>query len=176
MPDPQGPHDDADRTPDAADADRDGKRVVADETDPAGATGSGGIYRWRDQLMVTLRALEPDDTQPMPRISAEPQRTPPDLLELLRALGVALLNSADSAATATVTLQDVATAYGVDLQAMVMPTGILLRSSASEVDLVTVPNRACGWTRSRHVNDLIALLKTGTDQPDRRVSSGWTGS
>ena len=67
----------------------------------ATATGSGGIYHWRDQLRVTLRALEPDDTQPMPRIRPEPLPTPPDLLELLRALGVALLNSADSAATAT---------------------------------------------------------------------------
>jgi uncharacterized membrane protein YjjP (DUF1212 family) len=131
----------------------------------ASSTGSGGIYHWRDQLRVTLRALEPDDTQPMPRISPEPLPTPPDLLELLRALGVALLNSADSAATATQTLQDVAAVYQVDLQAMVMPTGILLRSSRSEVDLVTVPNRDLRLDQIGQVNDLVALLKTGTISP-----------
>ena len=124
---------------------------------------------------ITLRALEPDDTQPMPRISAEPMRTPPDLIELLRALGVALLNSADSAATATVTLQDVATAYGVDLQAMVLPTGILLRSSASEVDLVTVPNRDLRLDQIAMVNDLMTLLRTGLITPTTGLRD-WTGS
>ncbi len=137
---------------------------AADESE-ATSTGSGGIYRWRDQLRVTLQALEPDDTQPMPRISPEPLPTPPDLLELLRALGVALLNSADSAATATTTLQDVASAYGVDLQAMVLPTGILLRSSRSEVDLVTVPNRDLRLDQVAQVNDLVAVLKTGRITP-----------
>lgn len=137
----------------------------ADDTDDATATGSGGIYRWRDQLRVTLAALEPDDTQPMPRITPEQLPTPPDLLELLRALGVALLNSADSAATATQTLQDVAAAYDVDLQAMVLPTGILLRSSRSEVDLVTVPNRDLRLDQIALVNDLVALLRTGRISP-----------
>lgn len=138
---------------------------AAGASDEATATGSGGIYNWREQLRVTLRALEPDDTQPMPRISPEPLPTPPDLLELLRALGVALLNSADSAATATATLQEVAAAYDVDLQAMVMPTGILLRSSRSEVDLVTVPNRDLRLDQIGQVNDLVALLKAGRMSP-----------
>jgi len=123
------------------------------------------VYRLRDQLRDTLRALEPDDTQPMPRITAEPMRTPSDLIELLRALGVALLNSADSSTTATQTLQDVAAAYGVDLQAMVLPTGILLRSSASEVDLVTVPNRDLRLDQIAKVNDLVTVLRTGLITP-----------
>ncbi len=135
------------------------------ESDEATSTGSGGIHNWRDQLRVTLRALEPDDTQPMPRITPEPLPTPPDLLELLRALGVALLNSADSAATATQTLQDVAAAYDVDLQAMVMPTGILLRSNRSEVDLVTVPNRDLRLDQIAQVNDLVAVLRAGRISP-----------
>ncbi len=133
--------------------------------DPASSTGTGPVYRWRDQLRDTLRALGPDDTQPMPRIAPAPVRTPPDLLELLRALGVALLNSADSAATATQTLQEVAAAYQVDLQAMVMPTGILLRSSSSEVDLVTVPNRDLRLDQIAQVNDLVAVLRTGRISP-----------
>ena len=102
----------------------------------------GKSYRWRDQIRDTVRALGPEDTQPMPRIAREPPPIPPDLIELLRALGVALLNSADSAATTTETLQDVAAAYDVDVQAMVMPTGILFRVGPDEVDLVSVPNRS----------------------------------
>jgi uncharacterized membrane protein YjjP (DUF1212 family) len=151
--------------PDPSDDPTGQDREPADGEGEATATGSGGIYRWRDQLRVTLQALEPDDTQPMPRISPEPLPTPPDLLELLRALGVALLNSADSAATATQTLQEVAAAYDVDLQAMVMPTGILLRSSRSEVDLVTVPNRDLRLDQIAQVNDLVALLKSGRISP-----------
>lgn len=153
--------------PEPEDSRSDADRPVDDRPDPDGAssTASGGIYDWREQLRVTLQALGPDDTQPMPRITPEPLPTPPDLLELLRALGVALLNSADSAATATTTLQDVAAAYGVDLQAMVMPTGILLRSSRSEVDLVTVPNRDLRLDQIAQVNDLVALLKTGRISP-----------
>jgi len=145
--------------------DHPGPDPVHRPADEATSTGTGGIYRLRDQLRVTLRALEPDDTQPMPRISPEPLPTPPDLLELLRALGVALLNSADSAATATQTLQEVAAAYDVDLQAMVLPTGILLRSSRSEVDLVTVPNRDLRLDQIAQVNDLVKRLKSGGITP-----------
>ena len=76
MPDAQGPHDDADRTPDAADADRDGKRVVADETGRPGRPGPAGkSYRWRDQITDTMRALGPEDTQPMPRIPLNRHRS-----------------------------------------------------------------------------------------------------
>ncbi|MET0965328.1 MAG: threonine/serine exporter family protein [Nakamurella sp.] len=125
-------------------------------------TSQGGrsakSYRWRDQIRDTVRALGPEDTQPMPRIAREPPPTPPDLIELLRALGVALLNSADSAASTTETLQDVAAAYDVDLQAMVMPTGILFRIGLREVDLVSVPNRALRLDQIAGVNSLIGQL------------------
>ena len=135
-----------------------------DDTDPVGGPDKQP-YRWRDKLKDTLRALEPDDTQPMPRIAAEPQATPPDLIELLRALGVALLNSADSVATATDTLEDVAATYGIDLQAMVMPTGILLRFNRSEVDLVTVPNRDLRLDQVAEVEGLVRTLKAGGISP-----------
>ena len=119
----------------------------------------GKSYRWRDQIRDTVRALGPEDTQPMPRISREPPPIPPDLVELLRALGVALLNSADSAATTTEMLQDVAAAYDVDVQAMVMPTGILFRIGPDEVDLVSVPNRSLRLDQIAQVNDLIEVLQ-----------------
>jgi len=125
----------------------------------------GRSYRWRDQIRDTVRALGPEDTQPMPRITREPPPTPPDLIELLRALGVALLNSADSAATTTETLQDVAAAYDVDLQAMVMPTGILFRIGLSEVDLVSVPNRGLRLDQIAGVNSLIAQLRRAAITP-----------
>lgn len=125
----------------------------------------GKSYRWRDQIRDTVRALGPEDTQPMARITPEPLPTPPDLIELLRALGVALLNSADSAATTTETLQDVAAAYDVDVQAMVMPTGILFRIGLSEVDLVSVPNRGLRLDQIAGVNDLIVQLRRAAISP-----------
>lgn len=125
----------------------------------------GKPYGWRDQIRATVRALGPEDTQPMPRIAREPPPIPPDLVELLRALGVALLNSADSAATTTQTLQDVAAAYDVDMQAMVMPTGILFRVGPDEVDLVSVPNRSLRLDQIAQVNDLITMLQRGTVPP-----------
>ena len=54
----------------------------------------GKSYRWRDQIRDTMRALGPEDTQPMPRISREVPPIPPDLVELLRALGVATIELA----------------------------------------------------------------------------------
>jgi uncharacterized membrane protein YjjP (DUF1212 family) len=90
---------------------------------------------------------------------------PPDLVELLRALGVALLNSADSAATTTEMLQDVAAAYDVDMQAMVMPTGILFRIGPNEVDLVSVPNRSLRLDQIAQINDLITLLQRAAIPP-----------
>ena len=125
----------------------------------------GKSYGWRDQIRATMRALGPEDTQPMPRIAREPPPIPPDLVELLRALGVALLNSADSAATTTETLQDVAAAYDVDVQAMVMPTGILFRVGPDEVDLVSVPNRSLRLDQIAQVNDLVTVLERGTVPP-----------
>jgi uncharacterized membrane protein YjjP (DUF1212 family) len=125
----------------------------------------GKSYRWRDQIRDTMRALGPEDTQPMPRIPLEPPPIPPDLVELLRALGVALLNSADSAATTTETLQDVAAAYDVDAQAMVMPTGILFRVGPDEVDLVSVPNRSLRLDQIAQVNKLVALLQRAAITP-----------
>jgi uncharacterized membrane protein YjjP (DUF1212 family) len=125
----------------------------------------GKSYRWRDQIRDTMRALGPEDTQPMPRIPLEPPPIPPDLVELLRALGVALLNSADSAATTTETLQDVAAAYDVDVQAMVMPTGILFRVGPDEVDLVSVPNRSLRLDQIAQVNKLVALLQRAAITP-----------
>jgi uncharacterized membrane protein YjjP (DUF1212 family) len=125
----------------------------------------GKPYGWRDQIRATMRALGPEDTQPMPRIAREPPPIPPDLVELLRALGVALLNSADSAAKTTETLQDVAAAYDVDVQAMVMPTGILFRVGPDEVDLVSVPNRSLRLDQIAQVNDLVTVLERGTVPP-----------
>lgn len=125
----------------------------------------GKPYGWRDQIRATMRALGPEDTQPMPRIAREPPPIPPDLVELLRALGVALLNSADSAAKTTETLQDVAAAYDVDVQAMVMPTGILFRVGPDEVDLVSVPNRSLRLDQIAQVNDLVTVLARGTVPP-----------
>ena len=125
----------------------------------------GKPYGWRDQIRATMRALGPEDTQPMPRIAREPPPIPQDLVELLRALGVALLNSADSAATTTETLQDVAGAYDVDVQAMVMPTGILFRVGPDEVDLVSVPNRSLRLDQIAQVNDLVTVLQRGTVPP-----------
>jgi len=122
-------------------------------------------YRWRDQIRDTVRALGPEDTQPMPRIAREPPPIPPDLVELLRALGVALLNSADSAATTTEMLEEVAAAYDVDVQAMVMPTGILFRIGTDEVDLVSVPNRSLRLDQIAQVNDLIEVLQRGAVSP-----------
>ncbi len=122
-------------------------------------------YRWRDQLRDTVRALSPDDTQPLPRISPELQPTPTGLVELLRALGVALLNSADSAATTTEILQDVAAAYDVDMQAMVMPTGILFRIGPDEVDLVSVPNKGLRLDQIAEINDLVIMLRRAAVTP-----------
>ena len=130
----------------------------------------GKSYGWRDQIRATMRALGPEDTQPMPRIAREPPPIPPDLVELLRALGVALLNSADSAATTTETLQDVAAAYDVDVQAMVMPTGILFRVGPDEVDLVSVPNRSLRLDQIAQVNDLVTVLERGTVPPVARAA------
>lgn len=124
-----------------------------------------GAYRWRDQLRDTVRAFSPDDTQPLPRISPEPQPTPAGLVELLRALGVALLNSADSAATTTEILQGVAAAYDVDLQAIVVPTGILFRIGPDEVDLVSVPNKGLRLDQIAEVNDLVVILQRGAVTP-----------
>ncbi len=125
----------------------------------------GKSYRWRDQLRDTVRALSPDDTQPLPRISPEQQPAPPGLVELLRALGVALLNSADSAATTTEILQDVAAAYDVDMQAMVMPTGILFRIGPDEVDLVSVPNKSLRLDQIAEINDLLVILQRAAVTP-----------
>ena len=140
-----------------------GGRRVGDST-----SGDAHRYRWRDQIRDTVRALGPEDTQPMPRIAREPPPIPPDLVELLRALGVALLNSADSAATTTEMLEEVAAAYDVDVQAMVMPTGILFRIGTDEVDLVSVPNRSLRLDQIAQVNDLIEVL-----QPGRRSARRW---
>jgi uncharacterized membrane protein YjjP (DUF1212 family) len=122
-------------------------------------------YRWRDQIRDTVRALGPEDTQPLPKIAPEPPPVPPALVELLRGLGIALLNSADSAATTTEMLQDVAAAYDVDLQAMVMPTGILFRIGTAEVDLVSVPARSLRLDQIAEVNKLIALLQRAAITP-----------
>jgi uncharacterized membrane protein YjjP (DUF1212 family) len=121
--------------------------------------------RWRDQIRDSVRALGPEDTQPLPRLTHEPPPVPPDLVELLRALGVALLNSADSAATTTEILQDVAAAYDADVLAMVMPTGIMYRIGDDEVDLVTVPARNLRLDQIALVNDLVALLRRGAISP-----------
>ena len=123
-----------------------------------------------------MRALGPEDTQPMPRIAREPPPIPPDLVELLRALGVALLNSADSAATTTETLQDVAAAYDVDVQAMVMPTGILFRIGPDEVDLVSVPNRSLRLDQIAQVNDLVDGAASGAPCRRRSGCAGCTRS
>ena len=138
---------------------------------PAGSGGESSTgsqrraYRWRDQIRDTVRALGPEDTQPLPQIAPEPPPVPPGLVELLRGLGIALLNSADSAATTTEMLQDVAAAYDVDLQAMVMPTGILFRIGAAEVDLVSVPARSLRLDQIAEVNKLIALLQRAAITP-----------
>lgn len=124
-------------------------------------SSGGEHHRWLNQIRDTIRALSPDDTQPLPVIPAVASRPSPELVELLRALGAALLNSTDSAATATQTLQDVAAANGVDLQAMVLPTGILLRFSGSEVDLVTVPNRPLRLDQVAWVRELVTELVAG---------------
>ena len=112
----------------------------------------------------------------MPRIAREPPPIPPDLVELLRALGVALLNSADSAATTTEMLQEVAAAYDVDVQAMVMPTGILFRIGTDEVDLVSVPNRSLRLDQIAQVNDLVEVLQRGAVTPVARRCAGCTRS
>ena len=134
----------------------------------------GWASRWRDQIRDSLRALGPEDTQPLPRLNHEPPPVPPDLVELLRALGVALLNSADSAATTTEILQDVAAAYDADVLAMVMPTGILFRIGSDEVDLVTVPTRNLRLDQIAKVNDLVAVLRLAAVPPGvglRRLES-----
>lgn len=125
----------------------------------------GRSYRWRDQIRDTVRALSPEDTQPLPKITPEPPPVPAGLVELLRALGIALLNSADSAATTTEILQDVAAAYDVDLQAMVMPTGILFRIGTNEVDLVSVPAKSLRLDQIAQVNKLITQLQRAAITP-----------
>ena len=125
----------------------------------------GKSYRWRDQIRDTVRALGPEDTQPLPKVTPEPPPVPAGLIELLRALGTALLNSADSAATTTEMLQDVAAAYDVDLQAMVMPTGILFRIGTNEVDLVSVPAKSLRLDQIAEVNKLITLLQRAAITP-----------
>ena len=125
----------------------------------------GWASRWRDQIRDSVRALGPEDTQPLPRLNHVPPPVPADLVELLRALGVALLNSADSAATTTEILQDVAAAYDADVLAMVMPTGILFRIGSDEVDLVTVPARNLRLDQIAQVNDLVAVLRRAAVPP-----------
>ena len=125
----------------------------------------GGRSRWFNQLRDTMRALGPEDTQPLPRLTHEPQPVSPDLVELLRALGVALLNSGDSATMTTGILEDVAAAYDADVVAMVMPTGILFRIGSSEVDLVTVPNRDLRLDQIAQVDKLVRVLRRGGMSP-----------
>ena len=112
----------------------------------------------------------------MPRIAREPPPIPPDLVELLRALGVALLNSADSAATTTETLQDVAAAYDVDVQAMVMPTGILFRIGPTRSTWSRCPTGACGSTRSRRSTTWSTVLRAGHRRRRRSGCAGCTRS
>ena len=58
-----------------------------------------------------------------------------------------------------------AAAYDVDVQAMVMPTGILFRIGTDEVDLVSVPNRSLRLDQIAQVNDLIEVLQRGAVSP-----------
>ncbi len=124
-----------------------------------------GPSRWFHQLRDSVRALGPEDTQPLPRLNHEPPPVPADLIELLRALGIALLNSVESAATTTDVLEDVAAAYDADVLALVMPTGIVFRIGSTEVDLVAVPARSLRLDQIAEVNDLIAVLRRAAVPP-----------
>lgn len=105
-----------------------------------------------------MRALEPDDTQPLPRLAPEPPPVDPVLVELLRALATALANSAESADQTTDRLRDVAAAYDADVSALVMPTGVIFRIGSSEVDLVTVSPRPLRLDQVAEVDNLVTVL------------------
>lgn len=123
------------------------------------------VQRWSEQLRSSARALEPDDTQPLPRLSPEPLPIDPVLVQLLRALATALANSAESADVTTDRLRDVAAAYDADVDAMVMPTGVLFRIGATEVDLVTVSPRPLRLDQVAAVDDLVTLLTRAAISP-----------
>lgn len=119
---------------------------------------TGWVQRWSDQLRSTVRALEPDDTQPLPRLAPEPPPIDPVLVELLRALATALSNSAESADRTTERLRDVAAAYDADVSALVMPTGVIFRIGGAEVDLVTVSPRPLRLDQVAEVDALVSVL------------------
>lgn len=127
-------------------------------TGHAGPVSKHWVHRWADQLRSTVHALEPDDTQPLPRLSPEPPPTDPVLVELLRGLAKALANSAESADRTTERLQEVAAAYDADVSALVMPTGVLFRVGSTDVDLVTVSPRPLRLDQVADVDALITVL------------------
>jgi uncharacterized membrane protein YjjP (DUF1212 family) len=123
------------------------------------------VSRWRDQVTETVRALGPEDTQPLPRLSREQVPPPRELVLLLRALGVALLNSTEAASTITTTLEDIAAAYDVDAQVLVMPTGILFRIGRDEVDLAAASTMALRLDQIAGIEDLVAALQRAAVTP-----------
>ena len=129
------------------------------------AVSTSWVQRWGDQLRSSVRALEPDDTQPLPRLAPEPPPIDPVLVQLLRALATALANSAESADVTTDRLRDVAAAYDADVDAMVMPTGVLFRIGATEVDLVTVSPRPLRLDQVAAVDDLVTVLTRAAISP-----------
>ncbi|GAA2008294.1 threonine/serine exporter family protein [Nakamurella flavida] len=128
------------------------------------------VGRWRDQVAETVRALGPEDTQPLPRLSREQVPPPRELVLLLRALGVALLNSTESASTITTTLEDIAAAYDVDAQVLVLPTGILFRIGRDEVDLAAAPTTALRLDQIAGIEDLVVVLQRAGISPAQGLS------
>lgn len=125
----------------------------------------GQANRWRDQLRDTFRALGPEDTQPLPRLTHEPLPVPPDLIELLRALGIALLNSSKPTSVTTEVLEDVGAAYDADVIALVFPTGIVFRIGSTELDAVTVSLRSLRLDQVAEVDHLVAVLRRAGISP-----------
>ncbi|MBM9469025.1 threonine/serine exporter family protein [Nakamurella leprariae] len=114
------------------------------------------------QVRKTLRALGPEDTQPLPRLELHRTEPSPELVALLRALGLALLNSSESVQDIAGTLESVAAAYDVDLQVLVLPTGILFRLGRQELDLVSAPARTLRLDQIAAVEELLTQLRTAS--------------
>jgi uncharacterized membrane protein YjjP (DUF1212 family) len=114
------------------------------------------------QVRETLRALGPEDTQPLPRLELHRPEPSPELVALLRALGLALLNSSESVQDIASTLESVAAAYDMDLQVLVLPTGILFRLGRQELDLVSAPARTLRLDQIAAVEELLRSLRTAS--------------
>ena len=178
--------------PDFSDSIGQGRGVAPSRWPGWGGTGimiavaDSGASRWQ-QVVRSIRALGPEDTQPLPRIGVEPPPVPVGLIELLKVLGVAMLAGAESAGTVTRTLEDVAAAYDVDAQALVLPTSIVIRVGASQVDLVPAPNRPLLLDQVAELTKVIELLQRAAVTPAEglmlleralrtrpRFGTGWT--